>query len=82
MSAYMQYEHKSGTVARWHGGAYIDLGHITPMGEAGIDNDDFHAFDVINVWDYATDTPTIPRTLDAFKARVDERLADLAELEA
>jgi len=68
MPAYMQYEHEpTSTIARWHGGAYIELGYIDETGE-------FHAWDVINVWDYATDTPRIPRTLDALQERVDERL--------
>ena len=35
----------------YHGGAYIDLSF-----------GDGEAFDVINVWDYATDKPTIPNT--------------------
>jgi hypothetical protein len=68
MSAYMQYEHESGVVARWHGGAYIELGYLADC--------EFSASDVINVWDYATDTPRIDRTLDALQAKVDERLAD------
>lgn len=40
----------------WHEGAYIevfDVGVSTP-------------FSVINVWDYAKDTPRIPRTHNAF----------------
>lgn len=38
----------------YHGGAYIDLSF--GAGEP---------FDVINVWDYATDRPTIPKTKHA-----------------
>lgn len=38
-------------VFRWHGGAYIDVGTVQAIGAEGIDGDDFHAFDVINVWD-------------------------------
>lgn len=78
MSAYMQYEHESGVVARWHGGEYIDLGSLQTMGEPGIHGDDFHAYDVINVWDHAAGEPRIPRTLAAFEECVDERLAALA----
>jgi hypothetical protein len=74
--AYMQYEHESGIVARWHGGAYINLGTVQAVGAAGIDGDDFHAYAVINVWDYAIDAPRIARTLDAFQARVDEFVAE------
>jgi len=41
----------TGTVFRWHGGAYIDVGWYGPDTEAtGIDGDGFHAYDVINVW--------------------------------
>lgn len=66
---YMQYEHPSGVVARWHGGEYIELGEDqTASGE-------FAAYDVINVWDYAKGEPRIPRTLDAFQTAVDERIA-------
>jgi hypothetical protein len=66
----MQYAHEAtGTVARWHGGAYIELGYIDESCE-------FVAGDVINVWDYATDKPRIPRTLDALKLKVDARLTD------
>ena len=82
MSAFMQYEHPSGVVARWHGGAYIDLGTIQAVGQPGIDGDDFHAYDVINVWDYATDTPRIPRTLAALEECVNERLEALEDEDA
>lgn len=81
-TTYMQYEHESGVVARWHGGEYIDLGSVEAMGEQGIDGDDFHAYDVINVWDYEGGKPRIPRTLEAFQQKVDERLAELAELDS
>lgn len=70
--AFFQYEHDSGAVARWHGGAYIELGYIDQA--QGFPQ--FIAGDVINVWDYAKNEPRIPRTLDAFRERVDERLAD------
>lgn len=45
----------SGTVFRWHGGAYIDVGTVGDAGAPGIDGDDFHAYDVINVWDDMAD---------------------------
>jgi hypothetical protein len=55
---YMQYEDEdSGIVARWHGGEYIDLGYIDGDGE-------FHAGDVINVWDHAKNEATIGFHLD------------------
>jgi hypothetical protein len=79
MSAYMQYVHESGVVARWHGGEYIDLGNLQDQGMPGIDGDDFHAHDVLNVWDHAKGEPHIARTLEAFQAEVDERLAQRAE---
>lgn len=64
----MEYEHTdTGIVARWSGGAYVDLyikGQPTPL-------------DCINVWDYATDTPTIPTTARALAERVDEWVANL-----
>jgi hypothetical protein len=56
----------------WHGGAYIDVGSTQAMGSPGINGDDFHAYDCINVWDYATDGPTIERSLEAFEARCQE----------
>jgi hypothetical protein len=79
--AYFEMQHEeTGSVARWHGGAYIELGYIQSQGVDGIHGDDFHAIDVINVWDYETDQPRIPRTLDAFRERVmqawDEAAAD------
>jgi hypothetical protein len=76
---FMQYTHESGVVARWHGGEYIDLGTLGDQGEPGIDGDDFHAYDVVNVWDYAKGEPRIPRTLEAFQTAVDERIADLED---
>jgi hypothetical protein len=72
---YMQMEHESGVVARWHGGEYISLGYVQEMGEAGIDGDAFHAYDVLNVWDYAAGQPRIARTLDAFAEAVNEGIA-------
>lgn len=69
--AYMQYEDEdSGLVARWHGGEYIDLGYIDAEGE-------FHAGDVINVWDHANDVATIDFTLDALKECVEEHMSPI-----
>lgn len=71
--AYMEYVHEdTGLVARWHGGEYIDLGHKDESGE-------FHAYDVINVWDHAEDKPRIPRTLDALQSEVDEHINESDE---
>ena len=62
---YMQYEDEdSGLVARWHGGEYIDLGYIDQHGE-------FHAGDVINVWDHAEDKPRIGFHLDELQSTVE-----------
>ena len=47
----------------WHGGAYIQV----CRGEAFA-----HPSEVINVWDYASNSPTIPRTDEAMGSRVDE----------
>jgi hypothetical protein len=69
----------SGVEFQWHGGAYIDIGSTYAMGEAGVNGDDFHAYDVINVWDYEKDEPRIPRTLDAFQERCNEWLQDHAD---
>jgi hypothetical protein len=67
---YMQYEHEElGVLARWHGGEYIDIGYTDPTGE-------FHATDVINVWDHARDEPRIPRTLSALAAEVEDHFND------
>lgn len=54
---------------RWHGGAYIDYGQVDENGE-------FHAANCINVWNYETDEPLIPRTLEAFKTRCMEHMAE------
>lgn len=79
--AYMQYEHEpTGTIARWHGGAYIELGSIATqdtgpfnnLGQPSYEEGEFMAVEVINVWDYATDEPTIPRTLDALEQAVSD----------
>jgi hypothetical protein len=73
----MQYEDDdTGLVARWHGGEYIDLGYIQNQGQPGIDGGDFHAYDVINVWDHSADTARIPFTLDALREAVESHLRD------
>jgi hypothetical protein len=70
--AYMQYVNEDeGIVARWHGGEYIDIGYIQPQGQSGMYEDDFHAVDVINVWDHAENRSRIPFTLDALKQCVE-----------
>lgn len=68
---YMQYEHETGIVARWHGGEYIEIGYLTA--EAGTP-DAFIAEDVINVWDYEKGQPRIQISLDAMQQAVDEHL--------
>jgi hypothetical protein len=50
-------------VGTYEGGAYIDL-HF--------DSASAPAFDVINVWDYRADAPTIPNTSAAVKAEMIE----------
>ena len=81
--AYMQYEHEaSGVIARWHGGAYIDLGYIATEnvgprnnhGDWSHEAGEFVAWDCINVWDYAKDEPTIDRTLAALAECVDNHI--------
>jgi hypothetical protein len=77
----MEYVHaESGVTARWHGGAYIDLGYVATEDQGPFNNHgdpsfsagEFVTSDVINVWDYANDEPTIPRTLDALEQAVNE----------
>jgi hypothetical protein len=71
---YMQYEDQdTGLVARWHGGEYIDIGYIRDEGVPGIGGD-FHAYDVINVWDHAAGESRIPFTLDALKECVEAHI--------
>jgi hypothetical protein len=82
------------TVFRWHGGAYIDVGSYGDAGAPGIDEDDFHAYDVINVWDDEADasvfetrepmpTPSIRRpfryVLEAFEEACREYLKQQGE---
>ena len=70
---YMQHTYDEiGLVARWWGGEYIDLGYIDDKGE-------FHAQDVINVWDHAKDEPRIPRTLEALAECVDDHIREELE---
>ena len=68
MTARMEYVHEpAGIVAKWSGGPYVDL-YRWGWGTGA----DPVPFDAINVWDYATDRPTIPRTLDALVSLVDD----------
>lgn len=85
MSAAMTYKPQGddGPEFQWHGGAYIEIGY-TAQEDTGPFNDqgqpsysagEFVAGEVINVWDYAKDEPTIDRSLSAFQERCDEWLA-------
>ena len=56
-----------GWVATYHGGAYIEISHETAVDDA---------IDVINVWDYEHDVPTIPFTDDAISDRLAEWVAE------
>lgn len=68
---FMQYEDEdTGIVARWHGGEYIDLGWIDPR------DGEFHAGDVINVWDHAKGEARISFTLDALRETVESHIND------
>ena len=53
-----------GTVFRWHGGAYIEVGYMN-IYKAGDTNDPFHAEDVINVWDDEQNISTLERQAQA-----------------
>lgn len=79
MPAYFQTE-IDGVTFRWHGGEYIDSGYIaTEQGAYETDYGhaigEFVAQDCLNVWDHVTETPTIPRSLEAFEARCAEYMA-------
>ena len=79
-SARMTYQRDEGSpVFSWHGGAYIDIGYFDSTQPPGVDGDTFHAYDVINVWDYKNDEPRIERTLAAFQAACDEWLDENEE---
>lgn len=70
MTARMEYKPNGAEiVARWHGGAYIDI-YSTAAELAGA------PFACVNVWNYATDTPTIPATLAGLTAAVDSWVAE------
>lgn len=57
--------------AEWHGGPYIDI-HVGSVSGTAIE--------VINVWDYDKDVPSIPREpRDAAKAAVVKELKEWAE---
>jgi len=59
--------------ARYHGGAYIDIFHAEWPS---------YALDCINVWDYVTDTPTIPFTAEAVHGKLLGWIADGCAAEA
>ncbi len=54
----------------WYGGAYIEV----YSGQAFS-----RPRDVINVWEYASDSPRIPRTVEAMARAVDEWIASYGE---
>jgi hypothetical protein len=56
-----------GLVFRWHGGAYIDVGHYGEWGSPGVDGDDFHAYDVINVWNDELEESTFESAVEIRK---------------
>ena len=81
MAAYFQTE-VDGVVFRWHGGEYIESGYIaTERGQYERDYGhavgEFVAQDCMNVWDHATGTPAIERSLEAFEAKCCEYVASL-----
>ena len=49
--AVIEYRDDTGTVFRWHGGAYIEVGYLDPYGPGDYEAP-FIARDVINVWNY------------------------------
>lgn len=63
----INYTASDGTVARYRGGAYIDLGYA--------DGEHFHALDTINVYDYAKGEPTIAFTPRDVANAVEQHLA-------
>lgn len=69
-TAFMQYTNRAQThTFRWSGGDYIDVGNVRSMDQKGINGDDFHAYDVIDVWGRA------PSTLAEFEQRCAEYIA-------
>jgi len=60
----------TGTVFRWHGGAYIDVGYVTMMADVPMNVGPypalgFEATTVINVWDDELDISTLERQVQA-----------------
>lgn len=51
----------------WHGGAYIEVSRGHAFGNPK---------EVINVWDYASDSPRIPRTKQAMGRVIDDWISD------
>jgi hypothetical protein len=61
----------TGTVFRWHGGAYIDVGTDVLGAEMGSGDrfpSHFDAWDVINVWDYEQDASSLELQASALQA--------------
>lgn len=84
MSAMFTYtDEDTGLVFQWHGGAYIDVGVLATehnvirnnLGQPAHDPGELIAHECINVWDYASDEPTIDRSLYAFEQRCRDWLA-------
>lgn len=80
MTARMEYTNEDlGIVARWHGGAYIDVYDTKWPGGLSA------PFACVNVWNYATDRPTIPPTLEGLTGRmarwINEQHTDTSEEE-
>ena len=70
---YMEYVDEDRMIrARWHGGAYIEFGYVDESGE-------WHAHDVINVYDYAKGETSIPFTTAAMAEAIEEHLRDEEE---
>jgi hypothetical protein len=59
-----------GWIATYGGGPYIDIHHKSNPETA---------IDCVNVWNYATDAPTIPLTVDAVIDKVTEWEAENAD---
>jgi hypothetical protein len=76
----------TGTVFRWHGGAYVDVGYIRHYEDS---DPEFKAEDVINVWDDERDISVFEREavgrrpfrhiLEMFESACAEYLARVSE---
>ena len=70
---YMEYRDEDTMIhARWWGGAYIEFGYVDSTGE-------WHAHDVINVYDYAKGETSIPFTPAAMAEAIEEHLREEEE---